>query len=67
MLPMVVFKLYRCSPGVGTFIVDYEKLEYGSVACQAQKYVSPDCALCLFGMCPLKKGEILCKLLRKYP
>ena len=26
MLPMVEFKLYRCSPGVGTFIVDYEKL-----------------------------------------
>ena len=34
-LPIVELKLDRCSPGVGTFIVDYEKLKYGSVACHA--------------------------------
>ena len=58
-LPILGLEMNRCSTGDGTFIVDYEKLEYGSVACQAQKCVLPDCALCLFGMNPLKKGDPL--------
>ena len=44
--PIVELKLDGYSLGVGTFIVDYEKFEYGSVACHARKCVYLACALC---------------------
>ena len=66
-LPILGLKLDRYLPGDGTFIVDYGKLEYGSVVCQAQKCVLPNCALCLFGMYPLKKGDPFVNCLEKNP